>query len=80
MYDPYIMKRTQIYLDDGQADELARRAKVRGTTTSKMIRDAIDEYLAEPRRCRDPAEPVSASPRSVVRNRAVPARWRDLRR
>ncbi len=48
MYNAYIMKRTQIYLEDDQAGELARRAKVRGTTASKMIREAIDEYLADP--------------------------------
>ena len=48
MYDPYIMKRTQVYLEDAQADALAQRAKARGTTASKMIREAIDEYLAEP--------------------------------
>ena len=42
------MRRTQIYLDDQQATELARRAKTRGTTSSKMIREAIDQYLAEP--------------------------------
>lgn len=48
MYNTYIVKRTQIYLDEGHARELARRAKVRGTTASKMIREAIDEYLAEP--------------------------------
>jgi hypothetical protein len=42
------MRRTQIYLDDDQATELARRAKTRGTTASKMIREAIDQYLAEP--------------------------------
>jgi Ribbon-helix-helix protein, copG family len=47
MYNAYIMRRTQIYLDEAQADELARRASVRGTTASKMIREAIDEYLAE---------------------------------
>jgi len=48
MYTLYIMKRTQIYLDERQAEELGRRAAVRGTTASKMIREAIDHYLAEP--------------------------------
>lgn len=48
MYDSYIMKRRQIYLDDAQTDELYRRARARGTTASKMIREAIDQYLAEP--------------------------------
>jgi predicted DNA-binding protein len=48
VYATYIVKRTQIYLDDVQANELARRARTRGTTASKMIREAIDDYLAEP--------------------------------
>ena len=48
MYTSYIMRRTQIYLDKEQATKLARRARVRGTTASKMIREAIDAYLAGP--------------------------------
>lgn len=48
MYDSYIMRRTQIYLDEKQAERLARRARARGTTASKMIREAIDSYLAGP--------------------------------
>lgn len=48
MYDSYIMKRTQIYLEDGQAKELAHRARTRGVTSSHVIREAIDKYLAEP--------------------------------
>jgi Arc/MetJ family transcription regulator len=48
MYSSYIVKRTQIYLDADQSAELARRAAVRGTTASKMIREAIDRYLADP--------------------------------
>ena len=48
MYISYIVKRTQIYLDDRQAAELARRSAVRGTTASRMIREAIDQYLAGP--------------------------------
>ena len=46
MHDSYIVKRTQIYLEDSQAAELARKAKSRGTTASKMIREAVDAYLA----------------------------------
>jgi predicted DNA-binding protein len=45
MYDLYIMKRTQIYLDDEQDRLLARRAKADGTTKSALIRQAIDRYL-----------------------------------
>jgi hypothetical protein len=48
MYNSYIMKRTQIYLDERQAARLNRRAAVRGTTASRMIREAIDRYLVEP--------------------------------
>jgi predicted DNA-binding protein len=48
MYAAYIMKRTQIYLDGDQSRELASRAKRRGTTSSHVIREAIDEYLARP--------------------------------
>lgn len=47
MYDMYIMKRTQIYLEERQAAELARLADSRGSTASKMIREAIDAYLTE---------------------------------
>lgn len=47
MYDSYIMKRTQIYLDDEQDDQLARRAAAEGVTKSTLVRRAIDEYLEE---------------------------------
>jgi hypothetical protein len=50
MYNSYIVKRTQIYLEARQADELSRRAAARGTTASKVIREAIDRYLVEPER------------------------------
>ncbi len=39
------MKRTQIYLDDRQDDDLARRAAAEGLTKSALIRRAVDEYL-----------------------------------
>lgn len=45
MYDTYIMKRTQIYLEDEQSEKLARRASAAGVTKSTLIRDAIDAYL-----------------------------------
>ena len=48
MYTPYIVRRTQIYLDERQADALAGRAQRRGVTSSHMIREAIDDYLAQP--------------------------------
>ena len=48
MYDSYIMKRTQIYLDRDQDERLAHRARAAGTTKSTLIREAIEEYLAKP--------------------------------
>jgi predicted transcriptional regulator len=46
MYDSYIMKRTQIYLEADQDRRLAKRATATGTTKSNLIREAIDAYLA----------------------------------
>jgi hypothetical protein len=48
MYAAYIVKRTQIYLDEAQSRQLAERAGRRGTTTSHVIREAVDFYLAQP--------------------------------
>ena len=47
MYNSYIMKRTQIYLDEHQDERLAHRARSAGTTKSTVIREAIEEYLAK---------------------------------
>lgn len=41
----YIMKRTQIYLDEAQARLLDQRAKATNRTRSRLIREAIDSYL-----------------------------------
>lgn len=46
MYDTYIMRRTQIYLNEAQAQELARRSTARGVTMSHVIREAIGQYLS----------------------------------
>ncbi len=40
------MQRTNIYLDDEQADLLRRIADQRGTAMSVLIREAIDAWLA----------------------------------
>jgi Ribbon-helix-helix protein, copG family len=45
MYDSYIVKRTQIYLDSDQDEQLGRRARAEGTTRSALIRRAVDRYL-----------------------------------
>ncbi|HEX6780936.1 MAG TPA: CopG family transcriptional regulator [Solirubrobacterales bacterium] len=41
------MHRTQIYLDQEQADRLDERAAVEGTSRSMVIRRAVDVYLAQ---------------------------------
>lgn len=48
MYVSYIMRRTQIYLDEDQAERLGRRARASGVTRSTMIREAIEAYLSTP--------------------------------
>jgi predicted transcriptional regulator len=46
MYVTYIVRRTQIYLDDEQDRRLDERARALGTTKSAIIREAIDGLLA----------------------------------
>jgi len=62
MYSAYIVRRTQIYLDEAQATAVANRARRRGVTASHVIREAIDDYLAEPE---------DASERELARFRAA---------
>lgn len=40
------MQRSQIYLTESHLDNLAAYARLRGTTHSALIREALDEYLA----------------------------------
>ena len=44
----YIMKRTQIYVDEEQDESLAKRAAAAGVTKSTLIREAIEAYLKGP--------------------------------
>jgi len=48
MYKIYIMRRTQIYLEDDQDTRLSRRAASSGVTKSTLIREAIDSFLDAP--------------------------------
>lgn len=48
MYKTYIVRRTQIYLEDDQDTRLSRRAAGTGVTKSTLIREAIDAYLDSP--------------------------------
>lgn len=45
MYKIYIVRRTQIYLEEGQHQRLGKRARAAGTTRSDLIREAVDAYL-----------------------------------
>ena len=45
VYDLYTMRRTQIYLDEAQDQELERRAAAERTTKSALIRRAIGREL-----------------------------------
>ena len=47
MYDLYIMRRTQIYIDESQGERLASIAVRSGMTMSGVIRAAIDSYLEQ---------------------------------
>ncbi len=45
MYATYIVKRTQIYIDEGQDRLLGERAQAVGETKSSLIREALTQYL-----------------------------------
>jgi predicted transcriptional regulator len=44
------MQRTQIYLEDDQRQRLDVLADAEGVSMAEVVRRAIDEYLARPRR------------------------------
>jgi predicted transcriptional regulator len=46
----YIVRRTQIYLDDDQTSRLDERAAAEGTTRSAVIRRAVEDYLTQEER------------------------------
>ena len=48
----YIMKRTQLYLDDAQHEQAGRLAMETGVTLSDVVRAALAEYLERRRRHR----------------------------
>jgi hypothetical protein len=45
MYTLYIVRRTQIYLDEAQDERLSKRAATEKVTKSALIREAVDQYL-----------------------------------
>jgi predicted DNA-binding protein len=48
MYALYIVRRTQIYLDEEQGRRLAERARATGRTKSDLLREALDRLLDTP--------------------------------
>lgn len=48
VYPAYTMVRTQIYLEEGQVKRLKSAARIAHRTVSDMVREAIDEKLAQP--------------------------------
>jgi predicted transcriptional regulator len=48
MYALYIVRRTQIYLDEDQDRRLAERARATGRTKSDLIREALNHLLDAP--------------------------------
>ena len=73
MYDMYIMKRTQIYLEADQDRRLAGRATASGVTKSTLIREAIETYLAKP----DNADELAAFRAAVDAAAAAPVQLPD---
>ena len=45
VYNTYTMKRFQIYLAEGQHDELERLAAAKGCNVSELVRHAVDAYV-----------------------------------
>jgi len=73
---PYVMpytppmRKTSVYLDEEQAERLARLARSEGRPQAEIIRDAIGAYRPPPRRDRDFAlaegfERVDEDPRPI---------------
>ncbi len=46
---PYIVKRTQLYLDVDMAQLLAAESRRRGTTLSRLVRDAVTKQYGRGR-------------------------------
>jgi predicted DNA-binding protein len=47
------MRKTSVYLDDKQADRLARLARAEGRPQAEIVRDAISSYRPRPKRDRN---------------------------
>lgn len=52
-YTAFAMRKTSIYLDDEQADRLARLARAEGRPQAEIVRDAISCYRPAPKQDRN---------------------------
>jgi predicted DNA-binding protein len=52
-YTVFVMRKTSIYLDDEQADRLARLARTEGRPQAEIVREAISCYRPTPKRDRN---------------------------
>lgn len=52
-YSVVTMRKTSVYLDDEQADRLARLARAEGRPQAEIVREAISCYRPTPKRDRD---------------------------
>jgi predicted DNA-binding protein len=73
MYDMYIMKRTQIYLEADQDRRIASRATASGVTKSTLIREAIEAYLVKP----DDADELAAFRAAIDAAAGAPVKLPD---
>jgi predicted DNA-binding protein len=73
MYDMYIMKRTQIYLEADQDRRIVSRATASGVTKSTLIREAIEMYLAKP----DDADELAAFRAAIDAAAGAPVKFEE---
>jgi predicted DNA-binding protein len=64
------MRKTSVYLDDEQAERLARLSRAEGRSQAEIVRDAISCYRPRPERDRNFAlagnfERIDADPRPI---------------
>ena len=52
-YTALVMRKTSVYLDDEQADRLARLARAEGRPQAEIVREAISCYRPTPKRDRN---------------------------
>lgn len=52
-YTVFVVRKTSLYLDDEQADRLARLARAEGRPQAEIVREAIACYRPRPKRDRN---------------------------